>query len=206
MARWAASGRQINVRRNRDDPWTFEPKFQDRVEQRQLNDAGRQRMLKQEMAQRAIVVRMRHRRGLMSGNFRLGRWFRVMMVVMPAARVVLNRLRVSRATRVFVSCMFVRVDDCSRGRHQQRTRRQPRHQTSSTSVEHDSHPSKWTPSDCLSQRPYDSKCHSVGCSEPNQGISGLLRNLHDHASVVESRASKKYSLTAGDMTELHEIG
>ena len=147
QGRRAASGRQIKTHGNNDDSWCCWPKLQNHVEQLQLDDAGGQRMLQQEMAQRTVVVRVRQRRLLMRRSIRL---CGVLCVMMSAARVLFDRLGVGRATRVLGGRVFVRVDDRRRGRNQQRTRCQPRHQASSQTVKHDSHPSWGTFSTCPS--------------------------------------------------------
>lgn len=146
LARRPASGRQINLGRNRDNSRSFRPQLHDHIEQWQFDDAGRKGMFQQEVTQRAVVVRVRRCRMPMRRSVRLGSRFRVMMVMMLAASVMmLHRLRVSRAIRVAVVRVLVGVNNGRRGGNQQRTRRQPSHHASSPSVKHDSSPSKNLP-------------------------------------------------------------
>lgn len=138
-ARGAASRRQIEVRDDRENSRSRGLQLHHHVEQQQLNDAGRQRVLQQEMTQRTIVVRMRWSRVLM-WRLRLRNRLGMMMVMPTAGARMLRGFRRSRALRVCMSRrMLVRVDDGGGGRDQQRTRCQPCDQASSQPVEHALH-------------------------------------------------------------------
>jgi hypothetical protein len=135
-ARRAASRRQIKASDDGENSRSRRSEFQNHVEQWQFNNAGRKRVLQQELAQGTIVVGMRQRR-VMLRLLRLRDRFRVMMVMFAASVLMLDRFRALRALLVSVSRrLLVRVDDGGRGRGQQRTRRQPSHQASSQPVEH----------------------------------------------------------------------
>ena len=71
---------------------------------------GWQRVLQQEMAQSTIVVRMRPSRVLVRRNLGLGSRFRMVMMML-ASRMSMSRRSGNRGFRVFVSRMFMRVND-----------------------------------------------------------------------------------------------